>query len=178
MNTDVGCRGSTFTVNLSAPVGFSVSSPTTTVTLKSSSSTYVYAKVTSANTVADGDYPLVATMHRSGTAAGSGSYTSSYKVYSTDTVAPTLYWQSPGDGETVNARSYTFGVSSNDDHAVKNIDLYIDGTLVSTKACDDIAADCQLTYETSVAKGSHTARFTSQDWLGNLATLRSAFTAS
>src|SRR5439155_4121740 len=57
-NRDVGCGSSSFVVNVSAPSGFSVSVPTSTITLKSSSSGYLWAYVTSPLGVADGDYPL------------------------------------------------------------------------------------------------------------------------
>ncbi len=56
------------------------------------------------------------------------SSTSWYKVYSSDTVAPTLYWPSPGDGTTITGSSYNVAVSSNDDRAVKKIELYLDNT--------------------------------------------------
>jgi hypothetical protein len=61
--------------------------------------------------------------------SGSGTYPfrSYYKVYSSDTVAPTLYWPNPWDGQTISGSSFNFTVSSNDDHAVKQIDLYVDG---------------------------------------------------
>lgn len=123
-DNDVGCGSSTFAVTFSAPSGFAVSFPTSTISLKSGSSGYLWASVTSPAAAAEGDYPLVAKVTRAGT---SGSFTSYYKVYSSDTVAPTLYWQNPADGQTISGRSYAFTVSSNDDHAVKQIDLYIDG---------------------------------------------------
>ena len=102
MDNDVGCGSSTFALSLSAPSGFSVSLPTTTISLKSGSSGYLWVYVTSPATAADGDYPLVAKVTRGGT---SGSFTSYYKVYSSDTVAPALYWQNPADGQTISGRS-------------------------------------------------------------------------
>jgi hypothetical protein len=87
LNNDVGCGSSTFTLIFSAPSGFAVSVPASTISLKSGSSGYLWAYVTSPTSAADGDYPLAAKVTRAGT---SGSFASYYKVYSSDTVAPTL----------------------------------------------------------------------------------------
>jgi hypothetical protein len=95
-NNDVGCGSSSFVVKISAPSGFSVSIPSSTITLNSASTGYVWANVTSPTTAADGDYPLTVTVERAGTP--SPATTSWYKVYSTDTVAPKLYWTNPSDG--------------------------------------------------------------------------------
>ena len=57
-NNDVGCGSSSFVVKMSAPSGFSVSMPSSTITLNSASSAYVWANVTSPAGAADGDYPL------------------------------------------------------------------------------------------------------------------------
>jgi hypothetical protein len=173
-NNDVGCGSSTFAVSFSAPSGFSVSFPTSSISLKSGSSGYLWAYVTSPTTAANGDYPLVATATRAGT---SGSFTSYYKVYSSDTVAPTLFWPNPGDGQTITGRSYNFTVSSNDDHSVKQIELYVDGAYTTTTQCDDIAYTCQLYYKWSMGSpGQHTATFKSYDWLGNVAVMTVGFT--
>jgi hypothetical protein len=178
INYDAGCAASSFAVSVSAPNGFTVSMPTSTINLKSSSSGYVYAYVTSPSASADGDYPLAVTVQRSGTSNATASYTTYYKVYSSDSVAPTLYWPNPGDGTTISGRSYNMTVTSNDDHAVKNIDLYIDGAYVATKPCDDVGYSCQLNYTWSTTPGQHTATFKSYDWMGNVGTLSVAFTAS
>jgi hypothetical protein len=173
-NHDAGCASSTFAVSFSAPSGFAVSFPTSTISLKSGSSGYLWAYVTSPSTAADGDYPLVAKVTRADT---SGSFTSAYKVYSSDTVAPTLYWQNPADGQAISGRSYNFTVSSNDDHAVKQIELSIDGGYMTTSACDDIAYSCQLYYKWPMGSpGQHTATFKSYDWLGNAVVLTVGFT--
>jgi hypothetical protein len=151
-NYDVGCWASSFVVTASAPSGFSISMPTSTISLKSSTSAYLWAYVTAPTTAADGDYPLTFTGTRAGTSSPSSSYTSYYKVYSSDSTAPTLFWNNPGQGQTITGRSYTFTVSSSDDHAVKKIDLHIDDGVapVSSTACDDITYICQLTYNWSV----------------------------
>jgi hypothetical protein len=177
LNYDSGCAASTFTVSVSATTGFSVSMPTTTISLKSSSSGYVYAYVTSPSGSADGDYPLTVTVQRAGTSNSTASYTTYYKVCSSDTVAPTLYWPNPGDGTTISGRSYNIAVQSNDDHAVKSIDLYIDNAYLTTKSCDDIGYGCQLNYTWSTTPGQHTATFESYDWMGNVAVLSVAFSA-
>jgi uncharacterized membrane protein len=97
VNNDLGCSPSSFVIGLSAPSGFSVSIPTNTISLKPTTSGYLSAYVTSPSVIADGDYPLTATVTRAGS-SDSGSFTSYYKVYTSDTVAPTLYWPNPGDG--------------------------------------------------------------------------------
>jgi hypothetical protein len=161
-------------VSFSAPSGFAVSFPASSISLKSGSSGYLWAYVTSPTTAADGNYPLVATVTRGST---SGSFTSAYKVYSSDTVAPTLYWPNPADGQTITGRSYNFTVSSNDDHAVRQIELSIYGANVTTTQCDDIAYACQLYYKWPMGSpGHHTATFKSYDWLGNVATMTVGFT--
>jgi hypothetical protein len=86
------------------PNGFSVSMPTTTISLKSSTSAYLWAYVTSPTTAADGAYPLTFTVTRAGTSSPSSSYTSYYKVYSSDSTAPTLFWNNPGQGQTITSR--------------------------------------------------------------------------
>jgi Bacterial Ig domain len=168
-NYDVGCSSSSFVVSMSAPSGFSVSIPTSTVSLKASSSAYLWAYVTSPAGIADGDYPLTATVQRVGTATASAPYISYYKVYSSDGVAPTLFWANPADGATISGRSYNVVVSSSDDHAVKSIDLYIDGAYRATTTCDDVSYICQLSYKWSLrgVQGQHTATFRSYDWMGN-----------
>jgi Bacterial Ig domain len=175
-NYDVGCGSSTFTMSVSAPNGFSVSIPSS-VTLRASSSSYLYANVTSPSVIADGDYPLTVTLSRTGTSNSTASSTSYYKVYSTDTTAPTLYWPNPADGMTVSGSSYQFMVSSSDDHAVNKIELYVDNVYTSTTFCDNIAYECQLAYSGSAgARGQHTATFKSYDWKGNVGILTSTYT--
>jgi len=181
LNYDVGCGSSSFTVTISAPSGFSVSFPTSTITLNSSAIGYVWAQVTAPGALADGDYPLTVSVQRVGaTAANAASATtvSYYKVYSADTTSPTLFWVNPSQGQTISGRSYTFNASSSDDHAVKKIDLLIDGAYVTTASCDDVSYICQLSYKWSLSRagGAHTATFRSYDWLGNVGTLTVAFT--
>ena len=174
---DVGCRSSSFVVGVSAPNGFSVSLPTSTISLRSGSSGYLWAYVTSPSVIANGDYPLTVTVRRAGS-TDTASTTSWYKVYSSDSVKPTLYWPSPADGATITGRSWNITVSANDDHAVEHIDLYLDGALMSTTTCQDIAFECQLYYSWSATKGQHTATFEAYDWLGNHSDLSTTFTAS
>jgi hypothetical protein len=80
-------------------------------------------------------------------------------------------------GQTITGRSYTFTVSSSDDHAVRKIDLCIeDPTTVSSTDCDDVTYICQLNYNWSVgAQGQHTARFESTDWTGHVGVLPVTF---
>jgi hypothetical protein len=179
-NHDVGCSSSTFTVSLSAPGGFSVSMPTNSVSLKSGTVGYLWANVTSPSVVADGDYPLTVTVTRTGTTTGSSSGTavSYYKVYSSDSVAPTLYWPNPADGMTIAGRSYNVVVDSNDDHAVKRIDLYIDNAYKTETVCEAVSYACSLNYAWSPVSGAHTATFKSYDWLGNVGVLTVNFTVA
>src|SRR5262249_17080484 len=79
---DGGCSASTFNVAISAPSGFSVSIPTSTISLKSPTQTSLLAYITSPSGAADGDYPLSVTAQRSGTSNTTASSTSYYKVYS------------------------------------------------------------------------------------------------
>jgi hypothetical protein len=125
VNYDVGCSSSSFVVGVFTPSRFSVSLPTSTISLRSGSSGYLWAYVTSPSVIANGDYPLTVTVQRAGS-TDTASTTTWYKVYSSDSVAPTLYWPSPGDGTTITGRSYNVAVSANDDHAVKHIDRYLD----------------------------------------------------
>lgn len=179
-NYDVGCGSSSFVVTVSAASGFSVSLPTTTITLSSSSSGFLWAYVTSPGAVADGDYPLTVSVQRSGASAPEASATNYYKVYSTDSSAPTLFWSNPSNGQTISGNSYTVNVSSSDDHAVRKIDLYLDGAYRATANCDDISYSCQLSYKWSLshARGNHTATFKSYDWVGNVGTQVVSFTVS
>ena len=91
---------------------------------------------------------------------------------------PTLFWPSPVDGTTISGRSYNVAVTSSDDHAVKKIDLYLDGAYASTTSCDDITYICQLNYSWSPRTGQHTATFKSYDWMGNVGALTVSFTVS
>jgi hypothetical protein len=63
------------------------------------------------------------TITRAATSSPSSSYTSYYKVYSrsSDSTAPTLFWNNPAEGQTITGRSFTVTVSSSDDHAVMQI---------------------------------------------------------
>jgi len=178
INYDVGCGSSTFAINLSAPNGFSVSIPTSTIGLASGASGYLWAYVTSPSSSPDGNYPLTATVVRNGAsaAASTGSGASYYKVYSSDNAAPTLFWPNPGDGSTITGRSYNVSVSSSDDHAVKKIDLYIDNVYKTETLCDDVSYTCQLNYSWSPSAGQHTATFKSYDWMGNVGVSTVSFT--
>jgi hypothetical protein len=175
-NTDSNCGSSTFTLSVTAPSGVSVSVPTSTVTLGSGSYAYVWAYVTSPVGFTDGDYPLTVSAER--TNGPSASAAMVYKLYSSDTTAPTLFWPNPGDGTTISGRSYNIAVSSSDDHAVKKIDLYLDGTYASTTTCDDITYVCQFNYSWRPRTGQHTATFKSYDWMGNVGTLTTNFTVN
>jgi hypothetical protein len=178
MNNDVGCGSSTFTISVSVPSGFSVSVPTSTISLGSSSSGYLWAYVTSPTSVADGDYPVAVDVMRAGDAASAGMTTNYYKVYSADGAPPTLFWANPWNGQAISGKSFMVTVSSSDDHAVEQIDLAIDGVRLATTACDDVTYTCQLSYKWSVSRapGLHTATFTSTDWTGNVGSMSVSFT--
>jgi hypothetical protein len=181
VNNDVGCGSSSFVVSLAAPDGFTVSMPSSTITLSSASTGYVWAYVTSPTTAADGDYPLTAMVAQVGSlSAAAASGTSSYKVYSSDTVAPKLFWMNPSDGGALSGRSAYVGFASNDDHAVKQLDLYVDGVSKASKLCDNISSACQVSYNWSIrrVRGQHTATYKSTDWMGNVATQTATFTVN
>jgi hypothetical protein len=178
-NYDIGCGSSSFVVSMTAPSGFSVSLPTKTIGLSSASSGYLWASVTSPSDTEDGNYALDVTVVRAGTTGPTGSFTSYYKVYSSDTTPPTLYWPNPADGQTITVKrksSYGVIVSSSDDRQVRKITLSIDSTFKSTSVCDDISDTCQLYYKWSPARGQHTATFKAWDWMGNEAALTVTFT--
>jgi hypothetical protein len=175
VNYDTGCNSSSFVVGVSAPSGFSFSLPTSTIKLRSGSSGYLWAHVTSPGVIADGDYALTVTVQRAGS-TDTASTTSWYKVYSSDSTRPTLYWPSPANGATISGRSWNVAVSASDDHAVKQLDLYLDGAYMSTKACDDVSYSCDLNYSWSTTKGQHTATFEAYDWIGNHIELSTTFT--
>jgi hypothetical protein len=177
-NNDVGCSSSSFVVKFLAPAGFTVSVPSSTITLNSASSGNTWAYVTSPTTAADGDYPLSVTVERAGTTSPAAS--SLYKVYSSDTVAPKLFWMNPSDGGALSGRSAYVGFASNDDHAVKQLDLYVDGVSKASKLCDNISSDCQVSYNWSIRRvhGQHTATYKSTDWMGNVATQTATFTVN
>jgi hypothetical protein len=177
-NYDVGCGSSSFAVSVSAPSGFSVVMPTNTISLGSGGYGSTTALVTSPLGVADGDYPLVVTITRAGTSATTGSVTTYYKVYSSDTAVPTLYWPSPGNGQAISGGSFWVQVSAVDDHMVKSIELDIDNVAMSTALCDGISYSCSLYYNWATAKGQHTALFKAYDWIGNVSTLAVTFTVS
>ncbi len=179
-NYDAGCRASTFVLDVSAPDGFSVSLPEDTVSLRSGRTAYLSAWVTSPNGADNGDYQIVASAVRSGStaeAAASGdSFTSYYMVYSSDGAPPDLYWATPGDGSSIDGRSYNISVSARDNRSVKKIELFLDDALAETMNCDGISFSCQLVHRWSTTDGSHTATFRARDWMGNISSLTNNFT--
>ena len=176
-NNDLGCNGSSFDVRLSAPDGFSVSLPTSTVSVRAGKTAYLWASVTSPSAVADGDYPLQVTVTRSGTPSDTSSFTSYYKVYSSDTTPPAWEVLNPAPGQTLSGNSFQFAAWAKDDHAVKEIKLSVDGEHMSTTTCDNIAFRCQLFYFWRLgAPGRHTASFEATDWMGNSAVESVSFT--
>ena len=149
-----------------------------TITLNSASTGYVWAYVTSPTTAADGDYPLTVTVERAG--SSSPAATSSYKVYSSDTVAPKLYWTNPSDGGALTGRTAYVGFASSDDHAVKQVDLYVDGVSEATNSAtaSRSSASCPTSGRSAASTGQHTATYTSTDWMGNVASQTATFTVN
>jgi len=176
-NMDLGCGSSTFGLSMSAPNGFSVSVPSS-VSVASASSQYVWARVTSPAGAADGDYPLSVTVDRSGTASPAAQ--SFYKVYSSDTAGPKLYWLNPSDGGAVSGRTTYVGFSSTDDHKVRQLKVFLDGALVASRTCDGITYDCQVSYKWSIrrVRGQHSATFESTDGMGNVSSQTATFTVN
>ena len=177
INYDQGCPASTFVATLSAPNGFAVSFPTTSISLKSGTSGYLMASITSPAQIPDDDYPVTVTVQRAGSSGSSASFTSYYKVYSSDSTAPTVYWPNPGDGQTLTGSSYNFTASSSDDHSVQRMELYIDGALVSSTTCGNVAYSCQIYTSRSLSglQGPHTATFKAYDWLENVGSVTVSF---
>ena len=175
INYDAGCGSSNFEVTVSAPNGFTVSPQTSTVSVASSSSAYVWTSVTSPADAAEGTYPVTASVARAGGETPVSQFTSKYMVYSSDETTPTLFWQNPADGSTISGRSYNVTVSSKDDHAVQRVELYMDGAHVATTQCGTITYVCQLHHAWSPSRGQHTATFRSIDWMGNAADLSVSF---
>ena len=116
-------------------------------------------------------------MGRAQTSVSAATY---YKSYSSDSAAPTLFWSNPAEGQAISGSSFMVNVSSSDDHAVKQIDFYLDGAYVTSRACDDITYICQLSYKLSLShmSGQHTATFKSTDWMGNVGVSTVTFTVS
>jgi hypothetical protein len=179
-NNDAGCGASDFVVAVAAPSGFSVSMPTSTISLASLGTGYVFADVTSPNSIGDGDYPITATVSRVGASPEAPTGTSVYKVYSTDSAAPELYMVYPADNTMISGRSTYVSVEANDDHAVRRVDLSIDGTHIATTTCDNISYACGVSYVWSIRRvhGTHSATFAATDWMGNVATETSTFTVN
>jgi hypothetical protein len=184
INYDSGCASSNFVVSVVRPAGFSVSMPTRSISLRSGSSGILSVSIASPPVIVDGSYAFTVSVARAGsTTPASGPYTSAttyYKVYSSDTVDPTLFWPNPSAGQSISGRSFTMNVSSSDDHAVKSVDLYIDKTKVATTTCDDISYVCLLSYGWSLrgVSGQHTATFMSHDWMRNTGVLTVTFTVA
>src|SRR5262245_58278562 len=180
MNNDLGCRSSNFVVSASAPDGFAVSVPTSSITLNSGSSGYLLAYVTSPTWAADGDNPLNVTVQRAGSPAASAM--TYHKVYSSDATLPTLYWANPGNGSSISGRSYNVSVTSDDDHQVTKLEFYVDNAPnpTATNLCDGVGFRCQLVYRWNIRRfhGQHTATFKSYDYLGNVGTLTTSFTVN
>jgi hypothetical protein len=181
MNNDLGCRSSSFVVDASAPNGFAVSMPTSSVTLNSNSSAYLMAYVTSPTWAVDGDNPLSFTVQRAGSPEVS-TMRSYYKVYSSDGAPPSLYWANPADGSSISGRSYNVSVASSDDHQVTKLELYLDNAHnpTATKLCDGVAFRCTLVHTWNIrrVRGQHSATFKSYDYLGNVGTLTTSFTVN
>jgi Big-like domain-containing protein len=183
-DTDTGCGSTTFTMTVTAPSGFTVSVPTSSFSLRSGSSTYLWAYVTSPDVSADGAYPVTISVTRSGSGAPasamSASEVTTYDVYSSDSAPPTLWYNNPADGEVLSGSSYTFAVWTKDDHAVQKVELYIDGVYKTTATCTDVSYICALNYKWSLSgeKGTHTATFKAYDWMGNVGSLPVSFTVS
>jgi hypothetical protein len=67
-------------------------------------------------------------------------------------------------------------VQSTDDHAVQQIDVFVDDVHKSTTVCDGISYKCQAYYSWPTTPGQHTATFKSHDWMGNVGVMTTTFT--
>jgi hypothetical protein len=78
---------------------------------------------------------------------------------------------------TISGRAFGVSVFSSDDHAVKEIKLYLHGEYMSTTTCENIGFRCQLYYEWSVGgPGPRTARFEATDFMEKTASETVDFT--
>jgi hypothetical protein len=50
-----------------------------------------------------------------------------------------LYWTNPADGGTLSGRTAYVGFASSDDHAVKQLNLSIDGVSKASRLCDGVS---------------------------------------
>lgn len=181
-NYDQNCGSSTFNIGITAPAGYTVSMPSNSISLASESSSLLYAYVTSpANAVASTN-PITATITRASNGQTGTGFTSYYMVYTSDTTAPTLYVPNPSNGQIINAKQYKnkyqLAITAEDDHAVKTLQIYIDGNLMTTVNCTDISYSCMAFYTWSLhgQSGPHVAMFKATDWFGNVGTTTSDFT--
>lgn len=182
-NYDKNCSASIFTLNVAAPAGFVVSNPSTTISVNSASQAFVTVYITSLSSAADGDNPITVTATRASTPSSSTA-TTYYRVYSSDITAPVLYWTYPGDGQTISAGkgksgSYSYiSFESQDDHAVKMVEVYVDNVLLSTVNCENISPECGVSYKWPIKgqNGQHTATFKAYDWKGNVGSQVNSFT--
>ena len=135
-NADSGCSSSSFVVKVSAPTGFAVSTPTSTMTVNSGSTGYLRVYVTSPATAADGDYPLTVTVEHAG--APSPATKSSTRLLREHGYAEGVL-DNVSDGAVLSGRTTYVGFASSDDHAVKKLEVFLDNVLVAAKDCDNVA---------------------------------------
>jgi hypothetical protein len=102
-------------------------------------------------------------------AAGNTASSSLNHVTIADTTPPSVAWSTPGNGSVVSGLIY-LSATSTDNVAVKQVNFYIDGTLVGSTATS-ISSLFSVPWSTSsYAVGSHTLYAAAYDTSGNGAT--------
>jgi hypothetical protein len=165
------CATATVTANVVVPAGFTVEPASVSVSLGSRQSALRTVYVTSPADVAVADHAVVVTASaatRTGPVTGN-TETSLYKVYTTDTVAPTAALQSHFTGSTVTG-TVQLSHGFRDDHMVRRTDLYIDGAPVASANSDGITYELNAAYNwdtRSMSKAQHTVEWKTYDDFGN-----------
>jgi hypothetical protein len=78
---------------------------------------------------------------------------------------------------TLSGRSAYVGFASSDDHALRQLDIFLDNALVATTLCDNIVYECQPSYKWTIrrVRGHHKVTFRSTDWVGNVSSYTANF---
>jgi thermitase len=116
----------------------------------------------------DGTYTLEARAYDPANNAASSSIRVNVKnSTATDATAPLVAITSPGDGSFLKGKTTKISISSSDNVAVTQVELYINGTLAATST----SATPTFSWNSSkVAKGAHTLQAYAFDAAGNIGT--------
>lgn len=86
----------------------------------------------------------------------------------------------PSNGGSLSGRTSYIGFASSDDHVVRQLRVFLDGSLVASTVCERVSYECQLSYRWSIRRvhGQHAATFESTDAMGNVTTQTNTFTVN